>query len=111
MLLVGSLVFFLLAVFYSGRFEIRLHWIMFWFVFASVLIARIAIEHGSESAGLYGLLLAIAHCFGHFSVRRCSRRRVDSIGGDLVVYQQTDLGQHADRRQRRFLGRGSIASQ
>ena len=60
MLLVGSLVFFLLAVFYSSRFEMQLHWIMFWFVFASVLIGRIAIEQGSEQAGVYGLLLAVA---------------------------------------------------
>ena len=60
MLLVGSLVYFLLEVFYSGRYESRLQWILSCFVLASVLIARIGIEQGSESAGLYGLALAVA---------------------------------------------------
>jgi energy-coupling factor transporter transmembrane protein EcfT len=60
MLLVGSLVFFLLEVFYSGRYENRLQLILLCFVLASVLIARIGIEQGSEYAGVYGLALAIA---------------------------------------------------
>lgn len=60
MLLVGSLVFFLLEVAYSGEFESRFRWILFWFVIASVLIARIAIEMGSEHARLYGLALGAA---------------------------------------------------
>jgi len=60
MVLVGSFVFFLLEVFYGGQHATRLHWILFWFVFASVLISRISIEHGSERAGLYGLALAAA---------------------------------------------------
>jgi len=60
MLLVGSLVFFLLEVAYSGAFESRFRWILFWFVIASVLIARIAIEMGSEHARLYGLALGAA---------------------------------------------------
>ena len=58
MLLVGSLVFFLLEVSYSGQFDGRLRWILFWFVFASVLISRIAIEHGKQQAAVYGLCLA-----------------------------------------------------
>jgi len=57
--LVGSLVFFLLAVFYQGEFAARLHWVMACFVFAAVLISRIAIEEGFERASMFGVALAI----------------------------------------------------
>lgn len=55
MVLVGSLVFFLQEVGYSGEFAGRLKWILFWFVFAAVLIARIGIEEGKEHAAVYTL--------------------------------------------------------
>jgi len=57
--LVGSLMFFLLRVFYQGEFQERLHWVMTCFVFASVLIARIAIEDGFERAAPFGAALAL----------------------------------------------------
>ena len=57
MTLVGSLVFFLLEVSYRGQFETRMHWIMFWFVFAAVLVARIAIEEGREHAQFFGFAM------------------------------------------------------
>ncbi len=57
--LVGSLVFFLLAVFYQGEFAGRLHWVMACFVFAAVLIGRISIEEGLERAMQFGIALAI----------------------------------------------------
>jgi hypothetical protein len=63
MALVGSLVFFLLEVFYVGQYSGRLQWTFFWFVFAMVLVARIAIELGSERATLYGLVMAGAVFF------------------------------------------------
>lgn len=59
MALVGSLVFFLLGVFYQGQFPERLHWVMACFVFAAVLISRIAIEEGFERAAPFGAALAI----------------------------------------------------
>jgi hypothetical protein len=60
MTLVGSLVFFLLEVLYVGKYEARLQWILFFFVFAAVLIARISMTAGiSERAPLYGLVLAL----------------------------------------------------
>jgi hypothetical protein len=62
MALVGSLVFFLLEVLYSGQFEAKLRWTMFFFVFAMVLVARISIELSAEKAGLYGLAM-IAVCW------------------------------------------------
>ncbi len=59
MLLVGSLMFFLLRVFYQGDFQERLHWVMTCFVFAAVLIGRISIEEGFERAAPFGAALAI----------------------------------------------------
>jgi hypothetical protein len=59
MALVGSLVFFLLEVLYVGQYEGRLQWILFCFVFAAVLIARISMIPGiAERAPLYGVILA-----------------------------------------------------
>jgi len=57
MTLVGSLAFFLLQLTYHGQYEIRLKWILFWFVSAAVLVARIAIEQGKEHASLFGIVL------------------------------------------------------
>src|SRR6478672_8014767 len=59
MALVGSLVFFLLRVFYQGEFQERLHWVMACFVFAAVLIGRISIEEGLERAMMFGAALAV----------------------------------------------------
>ncbi len=53
MVLVGSLVFFLLEVAYTGQFTGRFKWVLFWFVFAAVLIARISIEEGRDHAAKY----------------------------------------------------------
>ena len=58
MTLVGSLVFFLLEVFYQGNFTGRLHYILSLFIFAAVLIGRIAIEEGKERAAMFALPLA-----------------------------------------------------
>lgn len=61
MALVGSLVFFLLEVSYGGRYEGRMQMILFCFVFAAVLIARISMTAGiSERAPIYGVVLGVA---------------------------------------------------
>ncbi len=59
MVMVGSLVFFLVEVFYQGQYGERLHFILALFVMAIVLVARLSIEFGSEHATLYGIPLAI----------------------------------------------------
>jgi hypothetical protein len=63
-LLVGSMVFFLIEVFYQGQFGGRLQFIMAWFVVGAVGISRISIEDGREQAVLFavplGILVAIA---------------------------------------------------
>jgi hypothetical protein len=65
MALVGSLVFFLVAVFYVGDFTFRLDWILFFFVFAAVLIARMSMhEDTSPRAILYGLGVGIPTFIG-----------------------------------------------
>jgi hypothetical protein len=58
MLLVGSLVFFLLEVSYSGQYRERMMWVLGWFVFGAVLVARIAIQEGRDQAALFGFGLA-----------------------------------------------------
>lgn len=63
MVLVGSFVFFLLEIGYAGSHLGKLHWILFWFVLAMVLVSRIAIERGSDHAGVYGFGLAAATAF------------------------------------------------
>lgn len=60
MLLVGSLSFFLIKVFYRGELAGNVRWVVFWFVIAVVLVARIGIEQGSGYAAVYGLALAAA---------------------------------------------------
>jgi hypothetical protein len=58
MALVGSLVYFLIEVFYAGDYAARLDYAFGLFVFAAVLIARISIEEGREYASLFALPLA-----------------------------------------------------
>ena len=63
MTLVGSLVFFLIEVLYVGEYEARLMYVFALFVFSAVLIARIAIENGSEYASFFALPLGLATFF------------------------------------------------
>jgi hypothetical protein len=59
--LVTSLIFFLLAVIYDGEFVSRLRWVLFWYVFGTVLVARVSMETGiADRAPFYGLVLAVA---------------------------------------------------
>ncbi|MHC4401449.1 MAG: hypothetical protein ACYTG0_17395 [Planctomycetota bacterium] len=57
--LVGSLLFFLVEVFYQGRYEGRLDWIAVCFTVAIVLVGRIAIEEGKDRARMFAAPLAI----------------------------------------------------
>ena len=63
MMLVGSLCFFLIEVFYRGKMEGSVKWVMFWFVIAIVAVSRIAIEESPERAAMFGLGLAGAVWF------------------------------------------------
>jgi hypothetical protein len=58
MLLVGSLCFFLIEVFFRGAAIGSVRWVMFWFVMAVVLVSRIGLEQGTNQAMIYGVALA-----------------------------------------------------
>ncbi|HUG93281.1 MAG TPA: DUF4129 domain-containing protein [Planctomycetaceae bacterium] len=60
MVLVGSLAYFLLEVTYDGRYAGRIRWVLFWFVFASVLVGRIGIEQGRQYATGYWVAIGLA---------------------------------------------------
>ncbi|HKI34477.1 MAG TPA: DUF4129 domain-containing protein [Gemmataceae bacterium] len=65
MALVGSLVFFLMEILYRGDYAGRLQWIMFFYVFGAVLVARMSMEFGlSDRAPLYGIVLALTAWLG-----------------------------------------------
>jgi hypothetical protein len=57
MAMVGSLMFFLLDLWYHGPFLERLQWIVFWFVFGIVLITRVSMMIGTSLAMGYGVAL------------------------------------------------------
>jgi hypothetical protein len=60
MALVGSLVYFLLEVLYRGAYGDRLRWILFFFVFGSVLVGRISMQGDIAGRALgYGFILAL----------------------------------------------------
>lgn len=63
MLLVGSLCFFLVRIFYIGEALGSVRWVLFWYVLAVVLIARIGIEQSEGRAVAYGVLLAVVTWF------------------------------------------------
>jgi hypothetical protein len=63
--LVASLVFFLVNVLYAGEFVERLRWILFFFVFGAVLIARMTMRDDTSSrAALNGVPLGILTWLG-----------------------------------------------
>src|ERR1700761_2581139 len=59
MVMVHSLCFFLVDIFYRGEAIGGVRWVLFWFVLAVVLIARIGIEQDAGHALVYGVFLAM----------------------------------------------------
>src|SRR4051812_1678184 len=58
MALVGSLVFFLIEILYVGEYVDRMRWILFCFVFGSVLVGRMSMLPEIEGRSwLYGCIL------------------------------------------------------
>ncbi|HSY17766.1 MAG TPA: DUF4129 domain-containing protein [Candidatus Acidoferrales bacterium] len=60
MLLVGSLCYFLIDVLFKNAEVSGVRWVMFWFIMAIVLVARIGIEQTDQQAFIYGAFLAVA---------------------------------------------------
>lgn len=67
-LMVGSLVFFLIEVFYRGPHAGRLCWVFGLFTFASVLVSRISIESGRERGRIFGFALGLAAFITSFTL-------------------------------------------
>ena len=117
MTLVGSLVFFLLEVFYRGNFQGRLEYIFALFVIGRRLDRPHLHRAKDATMGLFRRSAGHRHPAGHQQVRRVPRRRTgvaerpDQLWIDrpgLVVGRQTHLGLHADRRERRGLRRRPV---
>lgn len=68
MLMVGSLVFFLIEVFYRGPHTGRLCWVFGLFTFASVLVSRVSIESGKERGMIFGFALGLAAFMTSFTL-------------------------------------------
>jgi hypothetical protein len=64
MTLIGSLIYFLLEVFYPGEYQGRMRWVLSCFVFGSVLVARVAMHpEAAPRAPIYSLVLTVAAWF------------------------------------------------
>jgi hypothetical protein len=64
MTLIGSLIYFLLEVFYPGEYQGRMRWILACFVFGSVLVARVAMHpEAAPRAPIYSVVLTLAAWF------------------------------------------------
>src|SRR5438105_5582182 len=59
MVLIGSLVYFLLELFYQGQYPARLHYCLTLFIVGAVLIGRISIEEGWERASIFAAAMAV----------------------------------------------------
>ena len=68
MLMVGSLVFFLIEIFYRGPHTARLCWVFGLFTFASVLVSRVSIESGKQRGMLFGFALGLAAFMTSFTL-------------------------------------------
>jgi hypothetical protein len=60
MVLIGSLVYFLLDMFYQGQYPERLHYCLTLFIFAAVLVSRISMAEGWDRAVMFGFVLTVA---------------------------------------------------
>ena len=79
MTLVGSLVYFLLELFYQGQYVERLHFILTLFVIAAVLIGRIAITSSTDRAAMFAVPLAIVTALA-------IQRFVECAGPNATLY-------------------------
>lgn len=59
MVLIGSLVYFLLEMFYQGQYPERLHYCLTLYIFGAVLVSRISMEEGWDHAAPLGAMLAL----------------------------------------------------
>ncbi len=106
--LVGSLAFFLLMVFYAGQYEGRLYWTTGCFVFAAVLISRVLDRRRGRTSER--LRLGARNCGGACDdeIHRSSMVGLAGAGNYLVVREPPGVELHAGRRRRRFVRRRTL---
>ena len=80
MVLIGSLVYFLLEMFYQGQYPARLHFCLTAFIFAAVLVARISMEDGWEHAAPFGIALAVAISLAMHKFVSYEHTSVETVG-------------------------------
>ncbi len=80
MVLICSLVYFLLEMFYQGQYPERLHFCLTAFIFAAVLVARISMEEGWEHAAPFGIALAVAICLAMHRFVSYEHTGVEAVG-------------------------------
>ncbi len=79
--LVGSLLYFLIEIFYGGAYPDRLQFCLTMFVFAIVLISRISMEEGLERAAPFGIALAVLVGISLTSTSTITARRWQASAG------------------------------
>ena len=99
MIMVGSLMFFLLDMWYAGEFLERLRWILFWFVLGIVLITRVSMQIGTSLAKAYGLALGGSVALVASTLIGISAVLAGDPGHRLVGDAQADVRLHAARRR------------
>src|SRR5262245_6364140 len=80
MLLIGSLVYFLLELFYQGQYPERLQFCLTMFVFAAVLVCRISMEEGWEYAAPFGAALAVVISLAMFKFVSYENTSLAAVG-------------------------------
>jgi hypothetical protein len=83
--LINSLVYFLLEMFYQGQYPERLHFCLSMFILGAVLIARISMEEGWEHAAPFGIALAVVISLAMYKFVSYKGTSLDAVGW-LVNY-------------------------
>ena len=88
--LINSLVYFLLEMFYQGQYPERLHFCLSMFILGAVLIARISMEEGWEHAAPFGIALAIVISLAMHQFVSYKGTSLDAVGW-LINYAMIAL--------------------
>jgi len=88
--LINSLVYFLLEMFYQGQYPERLHFCLSMFILGAVLIARISMEEGWEHAAPFGVALAVVISLAMHKFVSYKGTSLDAVGW-LVNYAMIAL--------------------
>lgn len=88
--LIGSLVYFLLEMFYQGQYPERLHFCLSLFILGAVLIARISMEEGREHAAPFGIALAVVISLAMHQFVSYKGTSLDAVGW-LINYAMIAL--------------------